>query len=209
MHSGGSSHTIASKMSVLTFSDSMKRQSGPRQARVARVASRLAIDPCTSSKRRCARDTNCVSDGNAAMNQMIVAAARRGVPTGAVARLSGGGPREQLDGLMAAHAEAQRAGNEDALGILDFKIDGLLDAARAGGAQSRDPQTGQFVAEPAPSFDAGVRGTRLPAPPAGMVEPESATQLLRRSLETYGAERRAANAGLSAGARQIANLSNA
>jgi hypothetical protein len=148
--------------------------------------------------------------GHATMNELIVAAAgaRRRTPTGGVGRLSGASPRQQLDGLLAAHAEAQRAGDETALGILDFKIEGLLAVARANGTQLRDPQTGQFVAEPAPSFDGGVRGTRLPAPPGGMVEPESATQLLRRSLETYGAERRAANAALSPAARQIANLSN-
>jgi hypothetical protein len=144
------------------------------------------------------------------MNELIVAAAgaRRRTPTGAVARLSGGSPREQLDGLLAARADAQHAGDDAALGYLDHRIDSLVDGVRAGGAQSRDPKTGQLVAEPAPSFDGGVRGRRPPPGPGGMVA-ETSGQLLARSLQAFAAERRDARAGRSPAARQIGNLSNA
>ena len=126
------------------------------------------------------------------MNELIASAAgaRRRTPTGGVGRLSGASPREQLDGLMAAHADAQRAGDDAAAGYLDHQIESLLGAARAGGAQSRDPQTGQFVAEPAPSFDGGVRGTRLPAPPGGMFRPRARPNCcgarLRRTARSVG-----------------------
>jgi hypothetical protein len=140
------------------------------------------------------------------MNELIVAAAgaRRRTPTGGVGRLSGASPREQLDGLMAADAEAQRAGDDAAAGYLDHQIESLLDAAQAGGAQSSgDPQTAEPEAEPAPSFDGGFMGRRPPPGPGGIVV-ETSGQLLLRSLQTYASESRERGSGR----RQIGNLSN-
>lgn len=138
---------------------------------------------------------------NAAMNRLILAGARRGERSeGAFARLAdsssmNSGPssrRERLDALMAEREQAMHSGDEDALGFVEHKIDGLFDESRAASAESERPT----------SFDGGVMGRRGPPAPGGMVA-ETSGQLLMRSLQTFGAERRDGGAR-----RQIGNLSN-
>ena len=137
------------------------------------------------------RDTNGVSDlfpgdperdaRSRRMNSMILAAARRGTPTGGAVRLAGEPasnpyPRERLSSAL---NDLERARSE-------------AQAAR----EAAEPE------QPPVSFDGGFMGRRSVAPPAGMVEPESATQLLRRSFETRASEIRER----SPAARQVANF---
>lgn len=81
---------------------------------------------------------------NQAMNQMFLAAARRGQRfTGAVARLADNptvdtSPRqERLSALEAAREEAKRSGDDTMLAIAEDQIDRLLDESRAARTRGR------------------------------------------------------------------------
>ncbi len=140
------------------------------------------------------------------MNSMILAAARRGrISTGGTARLSG----DTSTPLAVAFSNlkaAERSGDADAVAFAEHVLDSRLSdarAARQSDGQLRDPDTGQFVEQP--GFDGGFIGRGTVAPPAGLRPAETATDLLRRSLEAHASEIRERNAGLSPAARQIVN----
>jgi hypothetical protein len=114
------------------------------------------------------------------MNRMIVAAARRGWPTGGVARLSG----DTSAPLAAAFSNleaAERSGDADAVAFAEHVLDTRLEAARAG-RQSVEP-------EPPPvSFDGGFRGRRSPPASGGWAD-ETPTQLMARALREHHSDR--------------------
>ena len=120
--------------------------------------------------------------------------------TGGTARLAG----DTAGTLAAAFSNletAEASGDADAVAFAEHVLDTRLGEARAARTEQPRDETGQFV-----GFDGGVQGKGTVAPPAGMRPAETATDLLRRSLETHGSEIRERNAGLSAAARAISNI---
>jgi hypothetical protein len=131
-------------------------------------------------------------NNNAAMNQLIVAGARRGERVGALARLAGSPPletdtprQERLNALLADREAAMQSSDADALAFTEHRIDRLFEEARAARMPAESEQGGE---QPQPArFDGGVRGRR-PFPGPGLVQ-ESASQLMLRAMTQSRVER--------------------
>jgi hypothetical protein len=125
------------------------------------------------------------------MNQMIVRAVRGdgGRTPGGVARLAGGSRsaalRERLSSALNDLESARRAGDEEAVGFCEFRVDQAVEEARATRAPA-EPEA------PPPIFDGGVRRGPRPIVRPGMRE-DSAMELLARSFAQHSVEKRERN----------------
>jgi hypothetical protein len=106
---------------------------------------------------------------NQSMDALILRLAGRAPATPASPPL-----RERLSGALDELDTAKRAGDEDAIGFYEFRIEKLLDEARANAnARARQPDHG--------GFDGGVRGTGTRPTPGTWPEPTSA-QLMQQAM---------------------------